>query len=69
MNGYDVAKVLRNTVGLERVFLIALTGWGAEKDRILTKEAGFDEHLTKPASIVDVNSLLSKLSENERYGS
>lgn len=63
MNGYDVAKVLRKTGGLEDIFLIALTGWGAEKDRILTKEAGFDEHLTKPASIVAVNLLLSKLAK------
>jgi PAS domain S-box-containing protein len=69
MTGYDVAKRLRNTLGLEKVFLIALTGWGAEKDRILTKEAGFDEHLTKPASIGNINSLLSKLAENERDGS
>jgi CheY-like chemotaxis protein len=63
MSGYDVAKVLRNTLGLERVFLIALTGWGAEKDRELTREAGFDEHLTKPASIVKVNAILAKLAE------
>jgi PAS domain S-box-containing protein len=65
MNGYDVAKVLRKTIGLERVFLIALTGWGAEKDRVLTKEAGFNEHLTKPVSIGTVNVLLSKLAKNE----
>jgi PAS domain S-box-containing protein len=63
MNGYDVAKVLRSTCGLEDVFLIALTGWGTEKDRRLTKEAGFNEHLTKPASIVKVNAILSKLAE------
>jgi CheY-like chemotaxis protein len=66
MSGYDVAKALRNTPGLDHVFLIALTGWGAEKDRELTKEAGFDEHLTKPVSIVKVNAILAKLAEGNK---
>lgn len=68
MSGYDVAKALRSTPGLERVFLVALTGWGAEKDRLLTKEAGFDEHLIKPASIANVNRLLTMLAKNNCVG-
>jgi PAS domain S-box-containing protein len=68
MNGYDVAKALRNTPGLTDVSLVALTGWGAEKDRILSREAGFDEHLTKPASIDSVNLVLSTLFKNARIG-
>lgn len=29
--------------------IIALTGWGQEKDRQKALDAGFDTHLTKPA--------------------
>jgi PAS domain S-box-containing protein len=68
MSGYDVAKVLRNTPGLEQVLLVALTGWGTEKDRALTKEAGFDEHLTKPASIASVSLVLATLIKNVQIG-
>jgi CheY-like chemotaxis protein len=43
------------------VTIVALTGWGAERDRELSKEAGFDAHLTKPASLASVNLLLSNI--------
>ena len=49
MDGYEVARRLRQTPGLEGVLLVALTGWGQEHDRRRSKEAGFDHHLTKPA--------------------
>ncbi len=62
MSGYDVALVLRKTPGLDHVLLVALTGWGAEEDRALSKEAGFDEHLTKPASLAMIKHLLSSLA-------
>jgi CheY-like chemotaxis protein len=61
MNGYEVAQAVRKTPGMETVSIIALTGWGAEQDRELSKEAGFDAHLTKPASLASVNLLLSKI--------
>jgi PAS domain S-box-containing protein len=61
MNGYEVARAVRKTPGMETVIIIALTGWGAEQDRELSKEAGFDAHLTKPASLASVNLLLSKI--------
>lgn len=62
MSGYDVAKVLRKTPAFDRVVHVALTGWGAENDRALSKEAGFDEHLTKPASLAMIKHLLSSLT-------
>jgi CheY-like chemotaxis protein/two-component sensor histidine kinase len=48
MDGYEVATRVRQMPGLERVLLVALTGWGQEEDRRRTKEAGFDYHLVKP---------------------
>lgn len=64
MNGYEVARALRKTPGLERTFLVALTGWGAESDRTRTRDAGFDEHLIKPAELTVVRSLLEKLAQS-----
>ena len=48
MNGYEVARRLRDEVGMKTIKLIALSGYGSEKDQILSKEAGFDRHLVKP---------------------
>jgi two-component system CheB/CheR fusion protein len=48
MNGYEVARVLRQEPRLDKTVLIALTGYGKAEDRARTKAAGFDHHLTKP---------------------
>ena len=58
MNGYDVARALRQE--LPESCLIALTGYGQEEDQRRTREAGFDRHLTKP---VDPAALLHLLSQ------
>ena len=50
MDGYEVAMRLRQDTGLIGVRLIALTGWGAQRDRERTAQAGFDAHLTKPVA-------------------
>jgi CheY-like chemotaxis protein len=62
MNGYEVARRLRETPGMERAILVALTGWGAREDRERSSEAGFDHHLTKPADMSAVENLLSGLA-------
>ena len=64
LNGYQAARQLRATAGLEQVVLLALTGWGAENDHVLAREAGFDFHLTKPVDIDVVSGLLDGLAEN-----
>jgi CheY-like chemotaxis protein len=48
MNGYEVAKQLRQRVVLRNVTLIAITGYGQESDQQRSREAGFDHHLVKP---------------------
>ena len=47
MDGYDVARHLRDLLGRD-VVLVALTGWGQDEDRRRSRDAGFDHHLTKP---------------------
>ena len=48
MNGYDLARRLRQLPQLNGITLIAQTGWGREEDREQSNQAGFQHHLTKP---------------------
>jgi CheY-like chemotaxis protein len=59
MDGFEVARRLREQPGLEKVVLAALTGWGQQADRQRTASAGFDHHLVKP---VDMNMLMDLLA-------
>jgi CheY-like chemotaxis protein len=43
--------------------LVALTGWGDDRDRRRSLEAGFDHHLTKPVDAVSLGRLLAAMSE------
>jgi CheY-like chemotaxis protein len=51
IDGWDLARQLRQVAGLERVRIIALTGYGSERDRERSREAGIDVHLLKPIEI------------------
>ena len=50
MAGYDVARVLQEILGDRCPPLVAVTGWGQDRDRELAMAAGFDAHLGKPVS-------------------
>jgi CheY-like chemotaxis protein len=58
LDGYGVARQLRQDPTTARVRLLALTGYGTEEDRCRSREAGFDQHLVKP---VDPKMLLDQL--------
>ena len=49
MNGYEVCRRIRQRPWGKDVFLVALTGWGQDEDRQRSEDAGFDEHMVKPA--------------------
>ncbi|RYE81351.1 MAG: PAS domain-containing hybrid sensor histidine kinase/response regulator [Oxalobacteraceae bacterium] len=51
MNGYELARRLRQLQGGASRTLVATTGWGQEKDRERAFDAGFDHHLTKPIDL------------------
>ena len=57
LNGYEVARKIREQPWGQSMLLIALTGWGQEEDRQKSKEAGFNAHLVKPVE----QSVLMKL--------
>jgi CheY-like chemotaxis protein/two-component sensor histidine kinase len=61
MDGYEVARTMRERPGLENVVLAALTGWGQEEDRRRTAAAGFDHHLVKPPEPAALERLLETL--------
>lgn len=62
MDGYQVARRLRERREMEKVVLIALTGYGQDDDRRRSQEAGFNAHLVKP---VDLDALRSALAHAE----
>ncbi len=59
LDGYEVAKRLRRQVGLADVVIIAITGYGHDRDREMSKSAGFDHHLLKPVDISLVQNILA----------
>ncbi len=61
MDGLELARRIRSVSSLSNILLVAITGYGRESDRRLSRNAGFDEHLTKP---VDVQGLLGMLEKH-----
>jgi CheY-like chemotaxis protein len=67
MNGYEVARRIRDEPWGGNVALVALTGWGQDADKRQSLEAGFDHHLTKPVDLVALEKLLALLvSQSDR---
>jgi CheY-like chemotaxis protein len=62
MDGYEVARQIRKQPGGKDVFIVALTGLGQEKDRRLSKEAGYDAHLVKPVEPSALSTILADLT-------
>ena len=60
LDGYEVATRVRETIGND-VVLVAVSGFGQPEDKRRAFEAGFDEHITKPADVTDIENLLSRL--------
>jgi PAS domain S-box-containing protein len=60
MDGFAVARALRETPQLATTFLVAVSGYGKDEDRHRARAAGFDLHLTKPVNFRDLQGLLSK---------
>jgi PAS domain S-box-containing protein len=58
LSGYEVASIVRRERRHDGVMLVALTGWGGADDRARTAQAGFDAHLTKPATMATIEAVL-----------
>jgi signal transduction histidine kinase len=58
LDGYETCRRIRQEVGSD-VVVVALTGWGQERDKQKAMRAGFDVHLTKPADPLVLEELLA----------
>jgi PAS domain S-box-containing protein len=65
LDGYEVARQIRQQPGGHGIVLVALTGWGQEDDRRRSREAGFDHHLVKPIDLDALLELLAGLRTND----
>jgi CheY-like chemotaxis protein len=61
LNGYEVARRIREAPWGESMVLIAQTGWGQEEDKCRSKEAGFNFHMVKPIDPGALEKLLAGL--------
>ncbi|MBV8267113.1 MAG: response regulator, partial [Planctomycetaceae bacterium] len=59
MDGYEVAKRLRERPESAGALIVAVTGWGQEEDRRRSREVGFDLHLVKPVNADALRGLLT----------
>ncbi len=60
-NGYEVARRIRATPEGAKILLIAITGWAQDADKLESRAAGFDHHLTKPIEPDALIDLLDRL--------
>jgi PAS domain S-box-containing protein len=61
MDGYEVAQRVRQHPRGRHVVIVALTGWGQERDRLRSQGVGIDHHLVKPVDIEALRQLLASL--------
>jgi two-component system, sensor histidine kinase len=64
IDGYEVANRVRREIG-QRVYLVALSGFGQPEDKRRALEAGFDEHITKPADAKALKELLGRVGARD----
>ncbi len=66
LNGFDLAMRVREEPwgSLDRLYLVALTGWGQDQDRRRSAQAGFDKHLVKPVDLATIERVCHEVSEH-----
>jgi CheY-like chemotaxis protein len=62
IDGFEVARRIREREELRNVALVAVTGWGQEQDRRRTRAAGFDRHLVKPIDLRKMPGMLDAVT-------
>ena len=48
LDGYEVCRRIRKQAWGKEMVIVALTGWGHDEARAMTRQSGFDMHLVKP---------------------
>ena len=60
MDGFEVAQQIRSRPELKDVLLVALSGYGNTSDVEAARAAGFDDHVTKPAELRQLEQILAR---------
>jgi len=63
MDGFAVAKKMREQAIFKDVVLVAMTGYGQDSDRQRSNAAGFDHHLVKPPDFNKLQQILAAFSQ------
>lgn len=66
LNGYDIARQVRNNTQLNETYLIALSGYGRSQDQDKAFSAGFDAHLRKPADYSDICTAIARVTRRRQ---
>jgi len=66
MDGYELARRFKEHPELRDVSLVAVTGYGQDRDRRRTEASGFDAHLTKPVDIQELATIVGALARHDR---
>ena len=66
MDGYELARRLRDTRDPSAIRLVAITGYGQESDRARSRAAGFDVHMVKPVDLVALSAVVARLAAEPR---
>jgi PAS domain S-box-containing protein len=62
MDGYELARRMREQLAFPDLRLVALTGYGQDADRKRSADAGFDVHMVKPINLAAVASTIKRLT-------
>ena len=68
MDGHELCRRLRERDEAGSVVFIAQTGWGKERDRIRSRDAGFTYHLVKPVTEETLDRVLAEIGTGRRRG-
>jgi len=68
IDGFGLARQLREDPRCQETYLIALSGYGQEEDRRRAEEAGFDQHLVKPVDLAHLSKVLLAIPPRRSNG-
>lgn len=68
-DGYAVARSVREDPAIDQTFMVALSGYGQEKDKKLAMECGFDDHLLKPVDFKNLTAMITAAENAQRRNS
>ncbi len=67
MDGYQVARKLREQPSTQRVWIIALSGYDQKKNSLSVESAGFDHYLMKPPNLTQLQDLIAQFQHDSRH--